>query len=109
LPRRFDESPDEVNESVAAKKQDESPPPPREQTLTVFRLNQVIYGSGLLRTSSDLTKVHVTRTDSATKKKQEWTIDLTKLRSEEKGPVHNIGQGQDLWLRDGDVIEIPDK
>jgi len=107
LPPRFGETPPDKDEGLRGKKGETLARP--DQTLFVFRLNQVVYGSGLLRTSSDLTKVHVTRTDSATKKKQERTIDLTKLRPEEKGPVHNIGQGQDLWLREGDVIEIPDK
>ncbi len=65
-----------------------------------FWLNEVVYGSMLLRVSSDATKVHVTRTDPATRKQQKWTFDLTRM-----------GQGTDynLWLRDGDVINVPDK
>ncbi len=76
-----------------------------EQTLSAFRLKQVLYGSGVLRTSSDVSRVHVTRTDPATKQKQEWTLDLTRLPPETKAP-ENIAEGQDLWLRDGDLVEV---
>lgn len=54
--------------------------------------------SGLLRTSSDLTHVKVTRHNSLIKESWEMTFDCsgaTTLTS--------------LWLRDGDVIDVPDK
>jgi hypothetical protein len=54
-------------------------------------LRPVLYNSGLIRVSSDLTHVKIIR-----KKSAEWVIDCT---SDEP----------DLWLRDGDVIEVPEK
>jgi len=65
---------------------------------TTFRLRQVVQRSGLLLTSSDTSRVKVKRTDTASGRSQEWTFDLSK----EASP-------NDLWLRDGDVIEVPEK
>jgi ankyrin repeat protein len=62
-----------------------------------FSLVPVLTGSGLLRTSSDLSHVKVNRRSPATGKKLEWTLDC----SGDHAP--------DLWLRDGDVIEVPEK
>jgi hypothetical protein len=63
-----------------------------------FRLNDVLTGSARLFSTSDLTRVKVRRVDSATGQTQEWVFDeLT------------IDPQNDLWLRDGDVIEVPDK
>ncbi|HXT10886.1 MAG TPA: ankyrin repeat domain-containing protein [Candidatus Angelobacter sp.] len=62
-----------------------------------FMLRSVLDQSKLIRVSSDLSRVKVTRIDPATKKTIEWTIDCT-----------NPDQA-DLWLRDGDVIEVPEK
>jgi hypothetical protein len=53
--------------------------------------------SKLVRVSSDLSRVKVTRADPATKKTTEWTVDCTNPKD------------SDLWLRDGDVIEVPEK
>jgi hypothetical protein len=64
-----------------------------------FRLRPVVKHTGLLKTSSDLSRVKVTRTDPETGEKKEAVFDLT-----EEVPWYN-----DLWLRDGDVIEVPDK
>ena len=50
----------------------------------------------ILRTSSDLSRIEVKRTDPITKK-------ALKLSVEPKPGT------DDLWLRDGDVIEVPDK
>jgi len=63
-----------------------------------FMLNAVLRGSGLLRASSDLTRVKVTRPDPATGKTREWILDCM-------GAV----TASDLWLRNGDVIEVPEK
>jgi hypothetical protein len=63
-----------------------------------FMLNAVLRGSGLLRASSDLTRVKVTRPDSATGKPREWTVDCM-----------GAPTASDLWLRNGDVIEVPEK
>lgn len=62
------------------------------------RLRDVVLNSGLLLTSSDTTRVKVTRPDTAGGLK-EWTFDLSKEPS----------AGNDLWLRDGDIIEVPEK
>ena len=66
-------------------------------TAPSFMLRSVLDNSKLVRVSSDLSRVKVTRVDPETKKKQEWTIDCT------------IPTESDLWLRDGDVIEVPEK
>lgn len=62
-----------------------------------FMLRSVLDNSKLVRVSSDLSRVKVTRMDPQTKKKQEWTIDCT-----------NPAQ-YDFWLRNGDVIDVPEK
>lgn len=53
----------------------------------------------LLMASSDLTRVKVTRQDPVAKKPKQIVLDAT--------PQKNILN--DLWLRDGDVIEVPEK
>jgi ankyrin repeat protein len=65
---------------------------------TTFRLRQVVQRSGLLLTSSDTGRVKVKRTDASTGRIQEWLFDLSAA-----------GSSEDLWLRDGDVIEVPEK
>ncbi|HWD92732.1 MAG TPA: ankyrin repeat domain-containing protein [Verrucomicrobiae bacterium] len=62
-----------------------------------FMLRSVLDNSKLLRVSSDLSRVKVTRHDSVTKKTMEWVVDCTDWKQ------------SDLWLRDGDVIEVPEK
>jgi ankyrin repeat protein len=62
-----------------------------------FMLRSVLDNSKLVRVSSDLSRVKVTRADPATKKTTEWTVDCTNPKD------------SDLWLRDGDVIEVPEK
>ncbi len=62
-----------------------------------FSLLPVLNNSGLLRASSDLSRVKVLRRDPKTGKKLEWVLDC----SGNKAP--------DLWLRDGDMIEVPEK
>lgn len=62
-----------------------------------FVLRSVLDNSKLIRVSSDLSRVKVTRRDPITKKEMEWTLDCTSPNS------------QSLWLRDGDVIEVPEK
>lgn len=54
--------------------------------------------SGWLRTSSDRAGVLVRRIDPVIGTLQEWRVDCTPASKE-----------ADLWLRDGDVIEVPDK
>jgi hypothetical protein len=62
-----------------------------------FMLRSVLDNSKLVRVSSDLSRVKVTRIDPQTKKRQEWTIDCT-----------NPDQAN-FWLRDGDVVDVPEK
>jgi cytohesin len=68
-----------------------------EWTPTQCTLRPSLENSGLLRTSSDLSRVKVTRLDPKTGQKLEWVLDC----SGDNAP--------DLWLRDGDVIEVPEK
>jgi hypothetical protein len=62
-----------------------------------FMLRSVLDQSKLIRFSSDLTRVKVTRQDPATGKKQQWVVNCS-----DKSPP-------DFWVRDGDVIEVPEK
>ena len=57
-------------------------------------LGSVVYGSGRLRVSSDLTQVRVTRKATG----QSWTLD-----------VENDARAKSFWLIDGDHIEVPEK
>ena len=61
-----------------------------------FRLDEVLHAANVLRTSSDLTRVKVTRSGSATEQSRE---DILNLFQPAKG----------FWLRHGDVIEVPEK
>jgi hypothetical protein len=66
-----------------------------------FMVLPVLYGSSLLRASSDLSRVKVTRRDPGTGQRYEMFLDCTTP----PGGAH----GPDLWLRDGDVIEVPER
>ena len=57
--------------------------------------------SNALRTSSDLSRIKVRRANPATGQNQEWIIDHSNLQK--------YDGRNDLIVRDGDVIEIPDK
>jgi ankyrin repeat protein len=63
-----------------------------------FWLYDVVHEANVILTSSDLSRVKITRKDAATRKTIELTLDLQK-----SDPANA------LWLRDGDVIEIPEK
>ena len=60
-------------------------------------LKSVLAQSRLLRASSDLSRVKVTRRVGVDGKSQEWLLNC------------GSGNDPDLWLRDGDMIEVPDK
>jgi hypothetical protein len=62
-----------------------------------YALRSVLDQSKLGRFSSDLSRVKVTRRDPKTGKKHEWMLDCSG------------GNAPNLWLRDGDVIEVPEK
>jgi hypothetical protein len=74
--------------------------PPAGGLLTAepFMLWPVLENSKLLLASSDLLRVVVKRRDAATGKMHEWTVDCS-----------NPGQPPNFWLRDDDVIEVPEK
>ena len=67
-----------------------------------YWLGPVLLKSGLVLTSSDLSRVQVTRHDPATGKTRTCTVDCS-------GISQNQFSDSDLWLRDGDIIEIPEK
>ena len=50
-----------------------------------------------LFSTSDLSQVRVTRVNPTSGQRKEWLLDCSG------------GNNPDLWLRDGDMIEIPDK
>jgi ankyrin repeat protein len=52
----------------------------------------------VLLSTADLTRVKVTRRESENAGPQVWTVDCS-----------NPNQAPDLWLRDGDVVEVPEK
>ncbi len=85
-----------------------------------FYLRPVLMNSGLLRTSSDLSKVKVKRHDKTTGQVYELTFDCSDSQSGQipqpalqypggvsSGP--GASPAEDLWLRDGDIVEVPDK
>jgi hypothetical protein len=73
--------------------------------LNNFFLNHVLANSGLLLASSDLSRVKVTRAakDGQPGGVQILNVDTSNLWS------NGAPQLTSLWLRDGDVIEVPDK
>jgi hypothetical protein len=80
------------------------------QTIQLQLYQFVPFGSGIgvllgssqaqsvLTSDSDLSRVKVTRRDPKTGRKQQWVLDCS---------VN--GSTSDLWLRNGDVIEVPEK
>ncbi len=62
-----------------------------------FMLVPVLNKSGLLRASSDLTRVKVRRHEPRTGQSYELVLDC------------DVSIPPDLWLRDGDEIEVPEK
>jgi ankyrin repeat protein len=63
-----------------------------------FMLRSVLDQMKLVRFSSDLAHVKVTRPKDRDGKKHEWTFDCS-----------NPDTAPAFWLRDGDIVEIPDK
>jgi N-acetylneuraminic acid mutarotase len=66
---------------------------------TPFWLRPVLLQSKLVLVSSDLARVKVTRHDPATGQKREWVVDCSK----------GGDSAPNLWLQDGDRIEVPEK
>ncbi len=69
-----------------------------QRLIPQFCLLPVLNNSGLLRASSDLSRVKVTRLDSASGQTYQLILDCSQSDSP-----------PDLWLRDGDKIEVPEK
>ena len=63
---------------------------------TACWIKPALQDSGLLLTSSDLSRVKVTHRDPTTGQTREWVVDCA-----EASPA------PDFWLRDGDKIEVP--
>jgi hypothetical protein len=57
----------------------------------------------VLRSSSDMSRLKIKRTDPTTKRTTELAADAQVFMAGKK-PI-----AEDVWLRDGDVIEVPDK
>ena len=63
-----------------------------------YWIRPVLFNSGTMLISSDLAHVKITRKDPATGKPQEWIVDCS--------DPNNI---PDFWLRNGDVVEVPQR
>jgi len=66
----------------------------------VFNLNAWLQSSGQLLISSDLSRVKVTRRNAETQQDEERIFNLT---------INPNDSANDLWLKDGDRIEVIDK
>ena len=65
---------------------------------STFSIDQIVgKPSGMILSSSDLSRVKVDRPGSATQSKTNWVVDLV-----------NPGAEPALWIRDGDIITIED-
>ena len=75
----------------------------------------------VLRSSSDLSHIHIRRTDPVAGEVKELVLNEGNSTSPgangafsppfpgQRFPGQNAAAPDDLWLRDGDVIEVPDK
>ena len=78
-----------------------SPFPSPERTIhtrTPFWLKPALRDSNLVLTSSDLSRVKVTRRDPATGQERQWIFDCSDSQP-----------APEFWLRNGDRIEVPEK
>ena len=71
-----------------------------------FSVRWALESSGLLRASSDTTRVKIIRLNARTGRTSEWVVDCS-------NPLNFYPASGDpnpkLWLRNGDVIEVPEK
>ena len=65
-----------------------------QHTWRYFNLSDILYRNGVILSSSDLTRIRVTRGDGKTV----YEVNL-------ENPTSDL----DLWMKDGDVVEIPNK
>ena len=63
-----------------------------------YWIRPVLFNSGMMLISSDLAHVKVTRKDPVTGKSQEWIVDCS-----------DPNKVPDFWLRNGDVVEVPQR
>lgn len=63
-----------------------------------FWLDNVVHSANVILASSDLTRVKVKRVERGSGKMKEMVFNLEKMEP-----------NSDLWLEDGDVIEIPER
>lgn len=68
-----------------------------------FWLSSVVQSSGLVRSTSDLSRIRVIRRDPASGQETVFSADLAPSAGTRPTP------NDDLWLQDGDRIEIPDR
>jgi ankyrin repeat protein/tetratricopeptide (TPR) repeat protein len=71
---------------------------PSTPHMSMFWLGSTVRNANVLRASSDLGRVKVRRVDPASKQPREIILNLERADPR-----------IDLWLRDGDVIEVPEK
>jgi hypothetical protein len=71
---------------------------PRVRQFAPFMIKPALAESKLLLASSHLAHIKLIRTDPATGQKRELIVDCS-----------NSAPAPSVWLRDGDVIEVPDK
>lgn len=71
---------------------------PKIHTKAPLWLKPALQRSNLLLASSDLSHIKVTRRDPASGQKREWVLDCSDGKP-----------APEFWLRDGDVIEVPEK
>lgn len=127
----------EISESLETAERGSS----ASKVLNSFWLRDAVMGANVLRASSDLSRVKVTRLDPATKKNKEMLFNLDSAATDNftvfmpqprrtpglglpapPAPMRVLSQpgiapwtspsvnsGINLWLRDGDIIEIPEK
>jgi cytohesin len=67
-------------------------------TRSPYWIKPVLLNSKLLLASSDLSRIKITRMATANGEKQDYTLDCSESKP-----------APDFWLRDGDLIEVPDK
>ncbi len=67
-------------------------------TYATFMVKPALDAAKLLLASSDLSRLKLKRNEPATGKAREWIVDCSQQ-----------GNPPDLWLRGGDVIDVPDK
>ena len=87
-----------MSPGIIVKSVNGEPVNPEITTRIPFWIKPALLNSKLLLASSDLSRIKVTRLDTATGQKREYILDCSESKP-----------APDFWLRDGDTIEVPDK